>query len=161
MIVQPDPVFREKMAVGEHNQYLRLQLGSISYLLPGTSGYNIEQRDNLVINKSPEGNVAAWRTVRTARYPAYCLDATLRVTRHHHWYRAVFLEALPHAVGMVVDEVQLLPSAETTITPFIPLGLPPTHLGHLFSGAWVTGNQVMLVFEPKAFVSYLQSLGNV
>ena len=148
------------MSTGELHQYLRLKLGGAGYLLPSTSGFTIEQRDNLVINKSPESNVAAWQTVRSSRYPAFCLDAALRVTRHHRWTRAVFLEATPHAVGLVVDEAQMLPRAETTISHFIPLGLPPTRLGHLFSGAWVTGNQVMLVFEPKAFVAYLQSLGD-
>lgn len=145
--------------MADPNQYLRLQLGSTSYLLPSVSGFTIEQRENLITNKSPDGNVAAWRSVRAARLPAYSLDAMLRVTRHHHWHRAVFLDAAPQAVGLVVDEVQLLPRAETTVSPFTPLGLPPTRLGHLFSGAWVTGNRVMLVFEPKAFVAYLQSLG--
>ena len=143
----------------ETNQYLRLQLGDTSYLLPSGSGFTIEQRENLVNNKSPEGNVAAWRVVQAARFPAYCLDATLRVNRRHHWHRAVFLDSLPHAVGLAVDEVQLLPRAETVISPFTPPGLPPTRLGHLFSGAWVTGHRAMLVFEPKALAAYLQSLG--
>lgn len=141
------------------NQFLRLQWGSTSYLLPSNSGYTIEPRDNLVANKSPEGNVAAWRSVHSTRLPAYCFDATLHVTRHHHWHRAVFLDAVPHAVGLVVDEAQLLPRAETTVSPFTPLGLAPTRLGHLFSGAWVTGNRAILVFNPKALVAYLQSLG--
>jgi hypothetical protein len=80
--------------------------------------------------------------------------------RHNNWQRAVFLDAAPHAVGLVVDEVQLLPRSETVVSPFTPLGLAPTRMGHLFAGAWVTGNRVMLVFDPKAFVAYLQSLGD-
>lgn len=143
----------------DSNQYLRLQLGDTSFLLPSGSGFTIEQRENLITNKSPEGNVAAWRVVQATRLPAYCLDATLRVTRHHLWHRAVFLDAVPQAVGLAVDEVQLLPRAETVISPFMPPGLPPTRLGHLFSGAWVTGHRAMLVFEPKALAAYLQSLG--
>ncbi|HEU5338303.1 MAG TPA: chemotaxis protein CheW [Sulfuricaulis sp.] len=146
--------------MAEANQYLRLQLGGVSYLLPGGSGYTIEQRENLITNQSPEGNVAAWQSLRSTRVPAYCLDAMLRLTRHHNWHRAVFLEAIPHAVGLAVDEVQLLPRANTIITSFSPLGHPPTRLGHLFSGAWVTGNHLMLVFNPKAIVAYLQSLGD-
>lgn len=141
------------------NQYLRLQLGETSYLLPSASGFTIEQREHLITNKSPEGNVAAWQSLRSTRLPAYCLDALLRVTRHQDWQRAVFLDAVPHAVGLVVNEVQLLSRSETVVSPFTPLGLPPTRLGHLFSGARVTGNRVMLVFDPKAFVAYLQSLG--
>lgn len=146
--------------MADPNQYLRVQLGGVSYLLPSTAGFTIEQRENLIANKSPEGNIAAWRSVRSTRFPAYCLDANLRVTRHHQWHRAVFLEAKPQAVGLVADEVQLLPRAETTISPFTPLGLPPTHAGHLFSGAWVTGNRVTLVFDAKALASYLQGLGD-
>lgn len=146
--------------MADPNQYLRLRLGETSYLLPSTSGFTIEQREHLIINKSPEGNVAAWQSLRSTRLPAYCLDGMLRVTRHHEWQRAVFLDAVPHAIGLVVDEVQLLPRSETTVSPFTPLGLPPTRMGHLFSGAWVTGNRIILVFDPKAFVAYLQSLGN-
>ncbi|MBI3571416.1 MAG: chemotaxis protein CheW [Gammaproteobacteria bacterium] len=146
--------------MADPNQYLRLQLGEASYLLPSASGFTIEQREHLITNKSPEGNVAAWQSVRSARLPAYCLDGMLRVTRHHDWHRAVFLDAVPHAVGLVVDEVQLLPRSETVVSPFTPLGLPPTRLGHLFSGAWVTGNRIMLVLDPEAFVAYLQSLGD-
>lgn len=140
-------------------QYLRLQLGGTSYLLPHSSGFTLEQRESLITNKSPEGNVAAWRSARSVRHPAFCLDAALRVTRHHHWHRAVFLDAVPHAVGLVAEEVQMLPRAETTVTPFTPLGHPPARHGHLFSGAWVTGNRVLLVFDPQAIVAYLQSLG--
>jgi hypothetical protein len=145
--------------VTDPNQYLRLQLGDTSFLLPSGSGFTIEQREGLITNKSPEGNVAAWRVVQAARFPAYCLDASLRVTRQHLWHRAVFLDSLPPAVGLAVDEVQLLPRADTVITPFTPPGLAPTRLGHLFSGAWVTGHRAMLVFEPKALAAYLQSLG--
>lgn len=146
--------------MADPNQFLRVQLGGTSYLLPSASGFTIEQRENLITNKSPEGNVVAWQSVRSTRLPAYCLDGMLRVTRHQHWHRAVFLDAVPHAVGLVVDEVQLLPRAETVVSPFTPLGLAPTRLGHLFSGAWVTGNRIMLVFDPNAFVAYLQSLGD-
>jgi len=145
--------------LADPNQYLRMQLDGVSYLLPGVAGFTIEQRENLVTNKSPDGNVAAWRSVRSTRLPAYCLDANLRVTRHQQWHRAVFLDAQPQAVGLVAVEVQLLPRAETVISPFMPLGLPPTRAGHLFSGAWVTGNRVILVFNPEALRSYLQSLG--
>lgn len=145
--------------MAEPNQYLHLKLGNAGFLLPGVSGFNIEQRDGMTTNESAEGNVAAWRTVHNTRQPAYCLDGSLRVTRHHHWERAVFLAAAPHAVGLVVDEVQLLPGTETIITPFTPPGQPPTRVGHLFSGAWVTGQRAMLVFDPPALIAYLQSLG--
>lgn len=145
--------------MADPNQYLRLQLRETSYLLPSTAGFTIEQRENLTLNKSPEGNVAAWQQARSARLPAYCLDGMLRATRHRDWQRAVFLDAVPHAVGLVVDEVQLLPRSETTITPFVPLGPPATRVGHLFSGAWVTANRIVLAFDQKALIAYLQTLG--
>lgn len=145
--------------MADPNQYLRLRLGEADYLLPSASGYTIEQREHLILNESPEGNVAAWQTLRSKRLPAYCLDGGLRVRRRQDWHRAVFLEAEPHAVGLAVDEVELLPRSETAISSFSPLGKPPTRAGHLFSGAWVTGNRVVLVFDPRAIVAYLQGLG--
>jgi chemotaxis protein histidine kinase CheA len=145
--------------LADPNQYLRLRLGDASFVLPSGSGFNIEQRESMTVNESPDGNVVAWRMAHSTRLPAYCLDAMLRATRHRHWQRAVFLDAKPNAVGLVVDEVQMLPRAETVISPFTPLGLPPTRAGHLFTGAWVTDNRVALVFNPAALVAYLQSLG--
>ena len=145
--------------MADPNQYLRLRLGNASFVLPSGSGFSIEQRENMSINQSSDGNVACWRSVHSTRLPAYCLDGMLRVTRHDDWQRAVFLDATPHAVGLVVDEVQILSRAETVISPFTPPGLPPTRAGHLFSGALVTDNRVALVFNPAALVAYLQSLG--
>ena len=141
------------------NQYLRLRLGEATYLLPSTTTFTIEQRDNLVTNKAPEGNVAAWRAMRTERIPAYCLDSLLKPVRRQNWQRAVFLDAKPQAVGLIADEVELLPRAETQVAPFVPLGLPLTRNGHLFSGAWLSGKHVALVLDPKALIAYLQSLG--
>ena len=145
--------------MADPNQYLRLQLGNASFVLPSRSGFNIEQREHMIINESSDGNVAAWRLVQPTRQPAYCLDAMLRVTRHDHWQRAVFLGATLHAMGLLVDEVQMLSRTEITISPFTPLGFPPTRAGHLFTGAWVTSNGVILVFNPSALVAYLQGLG--
>jgi len=72
----------------------------------------------------------------------------------------VFLEALPVAVGVIVDEVQMLSRGDTTMATFVPLGPAATRAGHLFSGAWVSGRKAILMFEPRALVSYLQSLGD-
>jgi hypothetical protein len=142
------------------DQYLRLQLGDASYLLPSDPSFVIEPRENLSTNKSDEGQAVAWRVEHDLRLPVFYLDANLRAIRNKGWRRAVFLNAAPQAVGLAVDEAQLLPSTETVIIPFVPPGPAPTRLGHLFSGAWVTGNSVMLVFEPTALAAYLQSLGD-
>lgn len=146
--------------MAESHQYLRLQLGQTNYLLLSTAGFSIEQRESLIVNQSTSDRVAAWRAVRTARWPAYCLDADLKVVRRDDWQRAVFLEAKPVSLGMIVDEIQLLPRADMRIAPFVPLGPPPTRVGHLFAGSWISGTQLTLVLEAKALVAYLQSLGD-
>ncbi len=145
--------------MNEPQQYLRLVLQGVEYLLPSTAGFSIEQRDTLTLNRSSDSDVTAWRTVRTGRWPAYSLDAELRVTKRDDWQRAVFIDALPKAVGLIVDEVQMLPRAETQVAPFVPLGAPVLKRGHVFAGAWVTGKRVILVFDPNVLVAYLQSLG--
>lgn len=145
--------------MAESKQYLRLTFGGASWLLPNTAGYTIEQRENMTLNTVRDGRVSAWRTTRSNRWPAYALDDGFKVTRRDGWERAVFIEAAPHAIGVIVDEVQLLPRTQTQAAPFSPLGAPATRAGHLFAGAWVTEQQVMLVLEPRAFVVYLQGLG--
>lgn len=145
----------------DSNQYLRLVIGGVNYLLPGTLRYTIEQRDGLVVNDASDTPVAAWRTLRSGRWPAYALDGDLRPSRAPaNWQRALFLEASPgHTVGMVVEEVHMLARGEAQTVSFTPPGPPPTTAGHLFSNAWVNGNRVVLVFEARALIAYLQGLG--
>ena len=139
--------------------YLRLEIAGANYLLPSTAGFTIEQRENLTLNDSAAGNIAAWRPAKNGRWPAYGLGGDLRVDRRGAWQRAVFLDAAPHAVGIALNEVQLLPRLETSVARFTPMGPPPTRAGHLFSGAWLTDKGVVLVLEPKALIAYLQGLG--
>jgi len=146
--------------VAEASQFLQLRIAGAHFLLPSVASHTIEQREGLLVNQQAEGPVAAWRAVRTGRWPAYCLDAGLRTVRRDNWQRAVFLEASPGAVGVIVEDVHLLPRGDVQVTPFTPLGPPATRLGHLFSGAWVNGRRVTLVFEPGALIGYLQSLGD-
>lgn len=145
--------------MAEPNQYLRLQLQGVQYLLPSTSGFTIEQREGLLANSDPASPIVAWRAVRNSRWPAYCLDTGLKPARRDDWSRAVFIEATPHAIGLAVDDVHMLPRADTQVGPFTPLGPAPTRHGHLFAGVWVTGRRVTLVFDPKALIGYLQGLG--
>ncbi|MBI3575701.1 MAG: hypothetical protein HY083_08635 [Gammaproteobacteria bacterium] len=172
-------------------QYLRVQVGDAMYLFPGATGYAIEQRENLSV-EDISGPIAAWRTVRGRRLPAYSLDAGLRPVHRTDWQRAVFIEsASGDGAGFVADDVHMLPEDETAVTTFEPLGPPPTPAGHVFAGAWqqdttpgtddskdgggratrgaVAGEverrreqpskRVVLVFDPRALVAYLQSLG--
>ena len=145
--------------MADANQYLRLRLGETNYLLPCTVSYTIEQRDQLLLNDSPDDSVMAWRVDHDERWPAYGVDAALRVFHRQNWQRAVFIDAAPHTVGIIVDDVQVMPLADTQVTPFVPLGPCATRQGHLFSGAWIDGQKLTLVFNPKTLVTYLQGLG--
>jgi hypothetical protein len=144
--------------LADSNQYLRLSLDGKHYLLLGSASIAIEQRDALVLDGATPP-IAAWRQAHLERWPAYALDGLLRPVRRTIWQRAVFLDAKPHAVGMVVDEVTMLARTDLPIAPFFPLGPAATSAGHLFTGAWVDGNNVTLVFDPPALSAYLQAIG--
>lgn len=146
--------------MADPKQYLRLNFSGGAYLLPSTAGYTIEQRDSLQLNDNTGSRVSAWRTVRASRWPAYALDADFRPIRRNEWQRAVFVEALPYAIGIIVDDVHLLPRQQAQVTPFTPLGQKPTRAGHIFTGAWVTERELMLVLDPQALVVFLQGLGD-
>ncbi len=139
-------------------QYLRLRIAGRDYLLPAAAGYTIEQRENLEPERG-KSHIVAWRTGRGgARAPTLALDAQLRPTRREDWQRAVFIGEHADAIGVVVDEVQLMPRDNTSVKPFTPLGPAATRHGHLFTGAWVAGTNVTLVLDPRAFAGYLQGL---
>ena len=140
-------------------QYLRIELDGQSFLLPNTASFTIEQRHSLIENEDAESNVGAWRSIKSTRWPAYCLDRKLAVTRMNGWERAVFLDTKPTPVGIIAHTVELMPRTEMIVPEFTPLGTPPTPAGHLFSAAWISDDGVMLVFEPKALIRFLQSLG--
>jgi hypothetical protein len=146
--------------MADPKQYLRLTFAGVSCLLPNSAGYTIENRENLILNDRRDGRVSAWRTSRNSRWPAYALDRNFKIVRRDDWQRAVFIEAVPHAIGVIVDDVHLLPRPQTPVAAFVPLGPPATRAGHLFSGAVLSEREVMLVLEPQAFVVYLQGLGD-
>lgn len=139
--------------MAESVQYLRIGLQGTDYLLPSDASSSIEQRENLVVN-SEGGTAGAWLQSRRGRWPAYCLDRTLSFSQDSRWQRAVFVDAQPHPVGLLADEIQLLPR-QVRIEPFTPLGHPPSGAGHLFNGAWLREGGLTLVFDPKALVAYL------
>lgn len=140
------------------DQFLRLGLGEATFLLPSSASLAIEQRDNLTAGDSGAGAVTAWRVSHNARWPALHLDQNLRLVANGNWQRAVFLESDPYPVGLIANEVQLLPRSAVHVEPFTPLGSPRSRFGHLFSGAWVDGARVVLVFEPRALADYLHQL---
>lgn len=140
------------------DQYLRITIGEMEYLLHSSASLAIEQQESLLVN-AENGNVTAWRKSGSGRWPAYSLGPDLRPAPRRDWERAVFINAAPTPVGLIADEIQLLPQAEVQVEPFTPLGPPPTRNGHVFAGVWVSQQKLVLVFEPAGFAAYLHSLG--
>ncbi len=146
--------------MADNKQYLRIGLLGVDYLLPNNTSYAIEKREQLEINDAPGAFIAAWQVTTAGRTPAYSLDADLNPLPRHAWQRAVFLKAGPQSIGLIADELQLMPSGEVRVEPFTPLGPAPSAAGHLFGGAWVrAGHAPVLVFEPRALAAHLFQLG--
>lgn len=142
--------------MAESKQYLRIGLHGRNFLLASDVSVSIEQRDNLVVE--PTGRVTAWRVNGGDRWPAFYLDNELRLNQDDRWERAVFIDAHPRPIGLIANEIQLLPHGGIEVEPFAPLGSPPNAAGHLFSAVWVRGNQLVLVFAHRNLVAYLRAL---
>ena len=145
--------------MAEQTQYLRIELQGRNYLLPSVTGYAIEPREALALHPSPGSPVVAWKNARNGRFAAYALDAELQPARNDNWQRVVFLEGGSKGVGIACDEVQLLPRSQTQVSPFTPPGGSTLQSGQLFVGAWLVGESVVLVLDPRRLIQYLQSLG--
>ncbi len=148
------------MSVADNRQYLRVGLQGTDYLLPNSANYTIEKREVLEVNPAG-GPIAAWQATPGGRWPAYSVDANLNPYSRSSWQRAVFLQSGSQSVGLVADELQLLPREEVRVEKFSPLGPAATPVGHLLSGAWIrSGRAPVLVFDPAALAVYLRHLGN-
>lgn len=146
--------------MADSKQYLRIGLQGVDYLLPSSTNYVIEKREQLEINSDPHAFIAAWQVTTSGKTPAYSLDGDLNPLARHNWQRAVFLQAGERTLGLVADELELLGRAEVRIEPYMPLGPPPSAAGHVFGNAWVRAGQVpVLVLEPRALAGYLLNIG--
>ena len=144
----------------DNKQYLRIGLQGVDYLLPNSTSYVIEKREQLEVNDQPGAVIAAWQVTPGARTPAYSVDADLNPLSRGNWHRAVFLQTGGQPLGLIADELQLLPLDEVRVEPFTPFGPPPSTVGHVFAGAWMRAGQIpVLVFEPRALAAYLLNLG--
>lgn len=139
------------------SHFLCIVLEGVDYLLPSHASAAIEQRDAMRAAAEP-GGVIAWRETRQGRWPAYGLDAGFRPARPAHWQRAVFFARGERPLGLVADDVRLLGRTEMQVAPFVPPGPAPTRAGHLFSGAWLDGERVVLVLDPRGLVGLLANL---
>jgi hypothetical protein len=141
------------------SQYLRIQINKAEYFLPSGTSVAIEKREALLPDNS-ESIVSAWRQTSAGRWPAYCVDEDLIPSPRKDWVRAVFVQAKPHPIGIIGDEIQLLNVDPLDIGPFTPLGPPATSVGHLFVGAYIRGDGVAMILNPQALVAYLTALGS-
>jgi hypothetical protein len=145
--------------VADNKQYLRIGLLGVDYLLPNNTTYVIEKRETLEVNDAPGAVIAAWQTTSAGRTPAYSLDADLNPLPRHAWQRAVFLRSGAQSLGLIADELQLMPAGEVRVERFTPPGPAPTTAGHLFSGAWVrAGHTPVLMFDLNALIAHLHRL---
>ncbi len=136
-------------------QFLLISFAGQGFLLSSSASFAIEKRESLAVNGSGAGSaVASWET-RGKRLPVYHLDRDLKPVRNDDWQHAVFLNALPHPVGLAANEIQLLARTDMRVEPYHPLGLAPTRGGQLFSAAWVQGAEITLVFDPQTLATYL------
>jgi len=143
----------------EARQYLRIGLMGADYLLPNSTSYVIEKREQLEINDTPGALIVAWQATPGGRAPAYSVDADLNPANRHDWQRAVFIQVGGQTLGLIADELQLLARDVVQVEPFIPPGPAPTPSGHLINGAWVRAGQTpALVFEPQVLATYLKRL---
>jgi len=139
-------------------QYLRIQIDQAEYFLPSGTSVAIEKREALVPDTSGS-IVSAWRQTAAGRWPAYCVDDELIPSLRQDWIRAVFVQAQPHPVGIIGDEIQLVNVDPLDVAPFTPLGPPATSAGHIFVGAYVRKDSVSMIINPQALVAYLTALG--
>lgn len=136
--------------------YLELKFGGQNFLMPNGPDVSIEPRENMQLEQ--KGRAAACRTLNGVFWLAYILDADLKPVADGTWTRAVFLNAHSNRpVGLLVDDLKLLPADTLRIEAFTPLGPAPVRGQHLFPAAAIQGSALTLVFAPAALTAYLQA----
>lgn len=133
--------------------YLQVAFDGSTFLLPHVPGLQVEVRENMQIEAA--GVVAARRYVQGAAWPALALDRALMPCRDSPWTRAVFLHAGEQPIGLLVDDMTLLPLDSLRIEPFIPLGLRASDGPPVFGAAAMTDGGLTLVFSPPGLAHYL------
>jgi len=137
--------------------YLETKFAGRVFLMPNTLDLLIEPRENMLVER--KGRAAALRSVQGLVSPAYALDADLQPLTESAWTRAVFLgTAAGRLIGLLVDDLRLVPTAELRIEPFTPLGGVPKTGYHLFDAAAMQASTLTLVFAPAGLTAYLQAM---
>ena len=136
--------------------YLELKFAGHTFLVPNTPDVSIEPRENMQSER--KGRAAASRSLQGVLWLGYLLDADLRPTADGAWTRAVFLNARgTRPVGLLVNDLRVLPADALRIEPFTPLGPAPVQGQHLFHAAAMQASTLTLVFSPTALAAYLQA----
>lgn len=136
--------------------YLELKFAGHTFLMPNSSELLIEPRENMQVER--KGQAAAKRSMQGAEWLAYALDAQMGTLPESSWTRAVFMNVnAARPVGLLVDDLRLLPVDGLRIEPFVPLGPAPDTGYHLFNAASMQSATLTLVFAPLGLAAYLQS----
>ncbi len=136
--------------------YLEIRFDGRTFLIPNAPDLLIEPRENM--QDEPRGTAAATRVVQGAVWPAYALDADLKARLDAPWTRAVFLNSTAaRPVGLLVEDLKLLPVDSLRIEPFTPLGPSPKTGRHLFDAAAMQPGGLTLVFATAGLISRLQN----
>jgi len=136
-----------------------MQIAGIDFLIRSQCSVAIEPREQLIAETS-HPYIVGWRAVLSDRWPVFHLASDLSTRSEADWEKAVFIDAKPHPVGITASNILLLPT-EVVVEPFTPPGVSPTPVGHIFSGAWVQGADVLLAFSADALVAHLKRLGGL
>lgn len=133
--------------------YLEIVLDGATFLLPHVPGIQVEVRENMQVEAI--GVVAARRHVQGAAWPALALDRNLMPCLDSPWTRAVFLPPNERPVGLLINDMKLVPADSLRIEPFIPLGARAPGDPLVFDAAAMTGRGLTLVFSPPGLTHYL------
>ena len=134
--------------------YIELRFADRLYLMANVPQLVVEPRENLLIE--PTGRAAAQRVVQGVSWPAYALDAALEPVAQSPWTRAIFLNSTERGVGILVDEMRLVPVDRLRIEPFVPLGPPPPGGQPVFDAAAMQQAGLTLVFSVSGLVAHLR-----
>ena len=136
--------------------YLEVRFAGQTFLLPNAPDLLVEPRENMQLER--KGQAAASRNVQGVVWLAYALDANMQPLPESAWTRAIFLNvASRQPVGLLVDDLKLLPVDGLRIEPFIPLGPVPQTGHHLFNAAAMQTATPTLIFAPVGLAAYLQA----
>lgn len=136
--------------------YLEFGFAGHRFLLPNSHELVIEPRENMEIEQ--KGYAAALRRVQGVIWLAYALDSEFKAVPESPWTRAIFLDTQGRRpVGLLVEDMRLVPLDTLRIEPFTPLGPTPVSGQHLFQAAAMGAQSLTLVMAPVALAAYLRA----